>query len=162
MVPTPVDSNYLYTARPNSSFTFSPRTRQAQADSGLDWLDAMLEGSGVGSVWSPGEGAFGGDQAILLAQESPENAPTISSAGLPPARTTPRHQASLLATTSRRELQLEDVTSWANISHFISLYLQYLYPLTPLVHRPTFAEHLATRRDLRDIDFRALLLSIGE
>lgn len=62
----------------------------------------------------------------------------------------------------RREPQLEDVTSWANISHYISLFLQYLYPLLPLVHRPTFAEHLATRRDLRDTDFRALLLSIGK
>jgi hypothetical protein len=62
----------------------------------------------------------------------------------------------------KREPQLEDVTTWANISHFISLFLQYLYPLLPLVHRPTFAEHLATRLDLRDTDFRALLLSIGE
>lgn len=70
------------------------------------------------------------------------------------------HAASLHSAI-KAEPQLEDVTSWANISHFISLFLQYLYPLLPLVHRPTFAEHLATRRDLRDTDFRALLLSIG-
>jgi hypothetical protein len=68
----------------------------------------------------------------------------------------------LLLNPMKREPQLEDVTSWANISHFISLFLQYLYPLLPLVHRPTFAEHLATRRDKKDMDFRALLLSIGQ
>ncbi len=62
----------------------------------------------------------------------------------------------------RREPHLEDVASWTNISHFLSLFLQYLYPILPLVHRPTFASNLATRLDLRDTDFRALLLSIGE
>ena len=163
--------------RPWSSFAFSPRTRiQPTFDdslkvpnnedlSGLDWLDSMLEGTVAGSLGTSNnvapELAFGSldltqfmsDQAHLLAQESPENmAMSVSSRGEKLSR----------GMHSKREPQLEDVTSWANISHFISLFLQYLYPLEPLVHRPTFAENLATRRDLRDTDFRALLLSIGK
>lgn len=58
--------------------------------------------------------------------------------------------------------QLEDVVSWSDLCYFISLFLKYLYPLMPIVHRPTFSEGLATRLDIRDSSFRALLLSIGE
>jgi hypothetical protein len=159
--------------RPLSSFAFSPRNRIADLD--LSWLDAMIEGSAAGSFpvqdapfteWS-----FN-DQAQLLALESPENASTAgSTSGAIPGAGIPGFQSGIGPNASfvqasravaKREPQLEDVTTWANISHFISLFLQYLYPLLPLVHRPTFAEHLATRRDLRDSDFRALLLSIGE
>lgn len=61
-----------------------------------------------------------------------------------------------------RRQQIEDVASWSDISNFVSLYMRYQYPLLPLVHRQTFAESLATRLDLRDVNFRALLLSIGE
>ena len=137
----------------------------------FDWLDSMLEGTAAGSIGTSTNGfttlnnsgnldltipsTFISDQAHLLASESPENlvASGSSSTIAAPAGVN-------LLNVIRREPQLEDVTSWANISHFISLFLQYLYPLLPLVHRPTFAEHLATRRDLRDTDFRALLLSI--
>ena len=162
--------------RPLSSFAFSPRTRgTGPTDLGtLDWLDNMLEGTAVGSVGSyqynpnphfssstNGDYTFPtqfvSDQAHLLALESPENLAASSSN----SSITPGHISNLIHQV-RKEPQLEDVTSWANISHFISLFLQYLYPLLPLVHRPTFAQHLATRRDLRDTDFRALLLSIGE
>jgi hypothetical protein len=148
-----------------SSFAFSPSTFKMQGE--FSWLDSILEGNGNNQN---GGGDFLGDssslfttqypseQAHLLSLESPEH--LLASAGLGSA-------AGLAGIhnihgTMRREPQLEDVTSWANISHYISLFLQYLYPLLPLVHRPTFAEHLATRRDLRDTDFRALLLSIGE
>ena len=173
--------------RPRSSFNFSPKrsngnfgstTRSDQLpNDGLDWLEGLLEGTAFGSVPGTNSDLFS-DQAHLLAFESPENASTTASGPPSSGQTlTPfsnalafnvsgntggaNYQAGLLAMT-KREPQLEDVTSWANISHFISLFLQYLYPLLPLVHRPTFAEHLATRRDLRDTDFRALLLSIGE
>lgn len=171
--------------RPRSSFNFSPKRSNGSfasnarseplSSDGLDWLENLLEGTAFGSVPGNNSDLFS-DQAHLLAFESPENA---STSGPPSSGTTitpftnalafnsgvngggAHYQAGLLAMT-KREPQLEDVTSWANISHFISLWLQYLYPLLPLVHRPTFAEHLATRRDLRDTDFRALLLSIGE
>ena len=164
--PTPSGSNLPLAAtpgRPTSSFAFSPSTFKTQGE--FSWLDSILEGNAN----SNGAGDFLGDssslfttqypseQAHLLSLESPEHllasGSGFGSGGIgPPGSMLP---------PMRREPQLEDVTSWANISHYISLFLQYLYPLLPLVHRPTFAEHLATRRDLRDTDFRALLLSIG-
>lgn len=70
-------------------------------------------------------------------------------------------QAGLEHQRPLRRQQIEDVASWSDISNFVSLYMRYQYPLLPLVHRHTFAESLATRLDLRDINFRALLLSIG-
>ncbi|KAL7420962.1 hypothetical protein Q5752_003846 [Cryptotrichosporon argae] len=126
---------------PFSSFALPSTT-------GLSWLDSLdsvpfpdLSGFAVDPTLP-----FPSEQAHLLSLESPENAlagsstASVGHAGVP-----------------RRE---EDVISWANVSHYVSLYLQYLWPLLPLVHRPTFAENLATRLDLRDTDFRALLLSI--
>lgn len=166
--PTPSATNGLPTAstpgRPQSSFAFSPSAFKTPGD--FSWLDSILDGNATnfgGTADFLGDSSslfatqFPSEQAHLLSLESPEHLLATGSVGgaglggsgsmLPPLR---------------REPQLEDVTSWANISHYISLFLQYLYPLLPLVHRPTFAEHLATRRDLRDTDFRALLLSIGE
>jgi hypothetical protein len=101
----------------------------------------------------PGSTQMVSEQAQLLSHESPEH--TLSS-GLGGALSI----AAMQAAAARKEPQLEDVTSWANISHYISLYLQFLYPLLPLVHRTTFAQNLISRLDLRDTDFRALLLSI--
>jgi hypothetical protein len=147
------------TSKPLSSFAFSPGGIKGN-ENGLGWLDSMLDPTGG---WAQGtdvnlDGSglgmgFASDQAQLLSLESPEHLMASTSSG-------PGTLANLVNPV-RREPQLEDVTSWANISHFISLFLQYLYPLLPLVHRPTFAENLATRRDLRDSDFRALLLSVG-
>lgn len=147
-------------SRPLSSFAFSPGGIKGN-ENGLGWLDSMLDPTGGWtqndlSLDGSGLGVnFASDQAQLLSLESPEH---LLAAG---SSTGPGALANLVHPI-RREPQLEDVTSWANISHFISLFLQYLYPLLPLVHRPTFAENLATRRDLRDTDFRALLLSIGK
>jgi hypothetical protein len=169
-----------------SSFAFPMDYKN---DPSLLWLDNMLDpsggGIGVQSFGLPLDpnlgdlGRFPTEQAQLLSLESPENAmlgmlpsPAGSAGTMGSAPTVGHHPGLndlLMAGMSagkqgsvHREPQLEDVTTWANISHFISLFLQYLYPLLPLVHRPTFTEHLATRRDLRDTDFRALLLSIGE
>lgn len=143
-----------------SSFTFSPGKGTNDIGS-LSWLDALVDGSGSflgssdpfvdASTGIPTQ--YASEQAQLLSLESPEH---------PYASGIPGTMANLVHPTRSREPQLEDVTSWANVSHFISLFLQYSYPILPLVHRPTFSEHLATRRDLRDSDFRALLLSIGE
>lgn len=168
--PTPSTSGVMPVAsastpggRPYSSFAFSPSAFKTPGGD-LSWLDSIFEGNGTnfaGAADFLGDSSslfttqFPSEQAHLLSLESPEHllATGHGSAGM-------GGPGSMLP-PMRREPQLEDVTSWANISHYISLFLQYLYPLLPLVHRPTFAEHLATRRDLRDTDFRALLLSIG-
>ncbi|KAI8219490.1 hypothetical protein K4K54_009454, partial [Colletotrichum sp. SAR 10_86] len=39
-------------------------------------------------------------------------------------------------------------------------YLDLVYPLVPVVHRPTFRQDLASNRDLTDRDFFALLMSL--
>jgi hypothetical protein len=166
--PTPSGSNLPSGSTPGrhlSSFAFSPSTFKTPGE--FSWLDSILEGNGnnlngggdfLGDSSSLFTTQYPSEQAHLLSLESPEHLLASTSGfgsgglGAPGSMLPPM----------RREPQLEDVTSWANISHYISLFLQYLYPLLPLVHRPTFAEHLATRRDLRDTDFRALLLSIGK
>jgi hypothetical protein len=129
--------------------------------SNLSWLDSILEGAGswgsttniLSDVPEASMPIFSSDAAHLDSQSPNFSLASTSSA--------PDNLAHLLNAAKTGERQLEDVTTWANISHFISLYLQHLYPLLPLVHRPKFAEHMAMRRDLRDPDFRALLLSIG-
>lgn len=124
---------------------------------GLSWLDSMVDGGlfpefGGLEMLGPGTTQFGNEQAQLLSLESPENA-LSAAAGTAGGGGGPCSVLSRLP-------QVDDVTSWANISHYISLYLAYLWPLLPLVHRPTFAENLVSRLDQRDTDFRALLLSI--
>lgn len=145
---------------PRSPYSAAPNPGALRGDiGGLSWLDSMIDGSlfpefGGLEMLGPGTTQFGNEQAQLLSLESPENlasgagssASSNGGAGQRPVRD--------------RSPQIEDVTSWANISHYISLYLAYLWPLLPLVHRPTFAENLVSRLDLRDTDFRALLLSI--
>lgn len=135
---------------PFSSLGLTPGLRGNHDNGGLSWLDSIADSGmsifgtmdfgGFDTFSGPGTAQFPSEQAQLLSLESPEVATQ--------------------APVARREPMLEDVTSWANISHYISLYLQYLWPLLPLVHRPTFAENLATRLDLRDTDFRALLLNM--
>ena len=39
-----------------------------------------------------------------------------------------------------------------------ALYLRHLYPLVPIIHRPSFSQNLLERRDERDEDFLAFLL----
>lgn len=149
-------SGYAALGTPRSPYAPNPGALRGDIG-GLSWLDSMIDGSlfpefGGFEMLGPGTTQFGNEQAQLLSLESPENlasgaGSTSSANGVPRA-------------VRDRSPQIEDVTSWANISHYISLYLAYLWPLLPLVHRPTFAENLVSRLDLRDKDFRALLLSI--
>ncbi|WVQ93818.1 hypothetical protein IAU59_000896 [Kwoniella sp. CBS 9459] len=138
-------------------------------DTNLSWLDSLMDDTSfppIPSITEPRSDSRGNpvetadnnadfffsDQAQLLFLESPVDLQTHNNvSGMVDTSSHP---------TGRAEPQLEDLTSWANFSHFIALFLRYLYPILPLVHRPTFAEQLATRRDLVDTDFRALLLSI--
>jgi hypothetical protein len=151
----------------SSSFnlpTLEP-TKTESDPSNLSWLDSILEGAGswgsttniLGDIPEATMSIFSSDAAHLESQS-----PNFSLASATSSAQDALSSFPMQIPKSGGERQLEDVTTWANISHFISLYLQHLYPLLPLVHRPKFAEHMAMRRDLRDPDFRALLLSIGE
>ncbi|KAM0749420.1 hypothetical protein T439DRAFT_327121 [Meredithblackwellia eburnea MCA 4105] len=56
--------------------------------------------------------------------------------------------------------QLENVTTWADVNVFLSLYLRHLHFLVPVVHKPSFLADIVHRRDKSDESFRALLFSI--
>lgn len=60
------------------------------------------------------------------------------------------------------ELDIEDVTDWSTVTFFTSLYLKYNHALCPILHKPTFAHDLATRRDKTDRQFRSMLLGLGK
>jgi hypothetical protein len=85
----------------------------------------------------------------------------------PPARQPEASRSAGLSTSSRQlpsgsaEWQMEDVAPWNTISFFITIYMTYSHSLFPLVHRPSFSQSLALRRDKTDKEFRAFVLGIG-
>lgn len=55
---------------------------------------------------------------------------------------------------------LEDVAPRQTFLSIVSLYFHYLWPLLPIVDRPTFSHDLLNRRDERDEAFLAFVLSL--
>lgn len=55
---------------------------------------------------------------------------------------------------------LDHVVSGPVIDHIINLFFDYVYPLTPCLHRPTFIAHLTARMDKTDPIFFALTLNV--
>ncbi|WVF72167.1 hypothetical protein IAT40_006979 [Kwoniella sp. CBS 6097] len=55
---------------------------------------------------------------------------------------------------------IEEVVSGPVIDNVLGLFFDYVYPLTPCLHRPTFVSNLAARRDRSDPTFCALTLTI--
>lgn len=59
-----------------------------------------------------------------------------------------------------RPKSLEDIAPRQTFLSIVSLYFHYLWPLLPIVHRPTFSHDLLNRRDERDEAFLAFVLSL--
>lgn len=55
---------------------------------------------------------------------------------------------------------LDMVVSPTVVDNIIGLFFDYVYPLTPCLHRPTFLSDLAARRDKTDPIFFALTLCV--
>lgn len=55
---------------------------------------------------------------------------------------------------------LDQVVSKTVVDNIIGLFFDYVYPLTPCLHRPTFLADLAARRDKTDPIFFALVLCV--
>jgi hypothetical protein len=55
---------------------------------------------------------------------------------------------------------LDQVVSGPVIDTIINLFFDYVYPLTPCLHRPTFVANLTARRDKTDPVFFALTLTV--
>jgi hypothetical protein len=58
--------------------------------------------------------------------------------------------------------QIETVLKWPVVIFFLALYTKHQHHLMPLVHKPTFAQDVLSRKDRHDEVFRAVLLSLGE
>lgn len=139
LLPAPVTQNFIPSL--NKPNVFSP---QSDLSSGTQLNTAVLEGT------STSEGTRQGNQSSQWRRLSP------NSNRLP--RPSERYYTSLRSP----ELEIEDVTDWSTVTFFTSLYLKYNHALSPIVHKPTFAHDLATRRDKTDRQFRSLLLGLGE
>lgn len=59
-----------------------------------------------------------------------------------------------------RPRSLEDIAPRQTFLAIVSLYFHYLWPLLPIVDRPTFSHDLLNRRDERDEAFLAFVLSL--
>ncbi|OCF35466.1 hypothetical protein I316_03018 [Kwoniella heveanensis BCC8398] len=55
---------------------------------------------------------------------------------------------------------IEEAVSGPVIDNVLGLFFDYVYPLTPCLHRPTFVSDLAARRDRSDPTFCALALTV--
>jgi len=58
-----------------------------------------------------------------------------------------------------RQHRIDDIAPRAQILHILSLFFEFVYPLTPCVHKPSFLADLASRREERDSLFFALVMS---
>lgn len=73
-------------------------------------------------------------------------------AAAPPAEATP--------STAGPGFPTDELCSRALINILMADYLDLVYPLVPVVHRPNFRHDLASNRDVADPDFFALLVSL--
>ncbi|KZT53824.1 hypothetical protein CALCODRAFT_37146 [Calocera cornea HHB12733] len=58
-----------------------------------------------------------------------------------------------------RQHRIDDIAPRPQILHILSLFFEFVYPLTPCVHKPSFLADLASRREERDTLFFALVMS---
>ncbi|SPO29147.1 uncharacterized protein UTRI_06096 [Ustilago trichophora] len=83
--------------------------------------------------------------AIVNSSRKPKNGPSLSSMYCGPVL---------------RPRSLEDIAPRQTFLSVVSLYFHYLWPLLPIVDRPTFSHDLLNRRDERDEAFLAFVLSL--
>lgn len=113
------------------------------------------------------------DTVESLGSSSQVPLPHQSTSGTEQLRSGPVHAA--LDHSSRRSeyaryeaiaitsgMALDDVVPWTAISDVIAIYLCSSHSLFPLVHKPTFSQQLAMRKDRTDRSFAAVVLGIGE
>lgn len=140
----------------------------ALADSGprrasLQWETAPLELSPVEFSLQPTPTTV--DQTLPAGSLAQDNA----AGGLIPAGDITNSQ---LATSSthivfpdapiNRHSQVEDIAPWPVITFFLTLYLQYMHSLFPIVHKPSFHQIVTMRTDRSDRNARALICALGE
>jgi hypothetical protein len=78
----------------------------------------------------------------------------------PAAVPTPSMTASSSQPLYYRPHRLEEVASRETLMLIVTLFFDFVYPLTPCIHKPTFMADLHSRRDERDQLFFALVMSI--
>jgi hypothetical protein len=164
----PLQFDYSLHNDPLSPFAFPiPQSTGTGPRASTDIWSMQGVGSGVGVAGQMGSMAQVtppyGLNNISDASIQSHISPSMLSAAQPPvaAPSLPNHTEE-----PKRAVQgipsIEDVTSWANVSFFVSLHIKHQHALVPLVHKPSFADDMLHRRDETDVQFRGLLSSIGE
>jgi hypothetical protein len=74
----------------------------------------------------------------------------------------PDHSRACWPDAQQASPQIETVLNWPVVIFFLALYTKHQHHLMPLVHVPTFAQDVLSRKDRHDEVFRAVLLSLGE
>lgn len=97
-----------------------------------------------------------------LQATSPFETPRPIASILPPHPTTavPAETAPSSTATAGPGFPTDELCSRALINTLMADYLDLVYPLVPVVHRPSFRRDLAANRDVADPDFFALLVSL--
>ena len=113
---------------------------------------------------SPSDSGFPSWHAVISPSTNPGPSPQNTTAGSSTSALSNYRLAELTRLNGipiTRDMPMEDVGPWAAMSEILSVYLRYLHSLFPLVHKPSFAQALAMRKDQVDRAFAALLLGLG-
>lgn len=105
----------------------------------------------------------GSNDTLLQKQQQQQQQPPLSGQSLREGKKTPRPPRlhKIYAAPIESPRSLADVAPIQTFLSVIAIYFQHLYPLMPLVHRPTFAYDLINRRDEKDQAFLAFVLSLS-
>jgi hypothetical protein len=167
----PLQFDYSLHNDPLSPFSFPvPQSTGTGPRASTDIWSMQGVGAGVAGVGVPGQlgtmtqvtppyGLNNISDASIQSHISPSmlsaSQPPVAAPSLPNHTEEPKRAAQAIPS-------IEEVTSWANVSFFVSLHIKHQHALVPLVHKPSFADDMLHRRDETDEQFRGLLSSIGE
>jgi hypothetical protein len=99
--------------------------------------------------------------ATRISDGAQGNLPIATSLETPPV-VPPDHSRACWPDAGQSFPQIETVLKWPVVIFFLALYTKHQHHLMPLVHKPTFAQDVLSRKDRHDEVFRAVLLSLGE
>ena len=119
----------------------------------------VLYGGGCAAQHLPMSGAGPSAPSHQQQMQSPSST-SDGSAGAMANHTKPVSLSGMQMGPVEHPRSLNDIAPRQTFLSVIALYFHHLYPLLPMVHRPTFSHDLVSRRDEVDEDFLAFVLSL--
>lgn len=119
----------------------------------------LYAGSGCAAQHLPISGAGPSAPGQQQQMQSPSST-SDGSAGAMANHTKPVSLSGVQMGPVEHPRSLNDIAPRQTFLSVIALYFHHLYPLLPMVHRPTFSHDLVSRRDEVDEDFLAFVLSL--